>query len=55
MNTFGINNYIVVPNGKLIFVLNAKLYLLKLPAVGESTDDTIHELNYDISSAIPIV
>lgn len=39
----------------MIFVLNAKLYLLKLPAVGESTDDTIHELNYDISSAIPIV
>jgi hypothetical protein len=45
----------VVPNGKLIFVLNAKLYLLKLPDVGESTYETIHELNYAISSAIPIV
>ena len=38
-----------------MFVLKAKLYLPKLPEVGESTKETILELNKAMSSAIPIV
>jgi hypothetical protein len=43
--TLGMNNWIVVPRGRLMLVLNAKLYLLNEPAVGESTDETIDEVN----------
>lgn len=38
-----------------MLVLNAKLYLLNDPAVGESTAETIEDVNYEMSSAIPIV
>ena len=34
------NNYIVVPKGKSVLVLNAKLYLVNDPDVGDVTDDT---------------
>ena len=34
------NNYMVVPKGKSVFVLNAKLYFVSDPDVGEVTDDT---------------
>lgn len=54
-NTLGMNNWNVVPFGKLVFVLNAKLYLDNAPAVGASAEDTKVELSSLMSSAIPIV
>lgn len=49
------NSYIVVPKGRSVFVLNAKLYLVNDPDVGEVTDDTNADDNNYIWSAIPIV